>query len=82
MVPVEGLEPPRPIGQQILSLQRLPFRHTGIDTRDEFNIKKSIHQQKNIERFLETYKIFYVDGTKPYIQKTSIKHKIYYVIFL
>ena len=29
VVPVEGLEPPRPIEQQILSLQRLPFRHTG-----------------------------------------------------
>jgi hypothetical protein len=25
---VGGLEPPRPYGQQILSLQRLPFRHT------------------------------------------------------
>ncbi len=29
MVPVVGLEPTRPCGQQILSLSRLPFRHTG-----------------------------------------------------
>ena len=29
VVPVEGLEPPRPFEQQILSLSRLPFRHTG-----------------------------------------------------
>ena len=29
MVPVEGLEPPLPCGKQILSLSRLPFRHTG-----------------------------------------------------
>ena len=30
-VPPTGLEPVRPCGQQILSLQRLPFRHEGID---------------------------------------------------
>ena len=30
-VPPTGLEPVRPCGQQILSLQRLPFRHGGID---------------------------------------------------
>ena len=30
MVPLEGLEPPRPYEQQILSLSRLPFRHRGI----------------------------------------------------
>src|SRR5690349_13937547 len=29
MVPLEGLEPPRPCEQQILSLPRLPFRHRG-----------------------------------------------------
>ena len=29
VVPAEGLEPPRPSGQQILSLSRLPFRHAG-----------------------------------------------------
>ena len=29
LVPLEGLEPPRPRGQQILSLPRLPFRHRG-----------------------------------------------------
>ena len=29
--PPTGLEPLRPCGQQILSLQRLPFRHGGID---------------------------------------------------
>ena len=29
VVPVEGLEPPLPCGKQILSLSRLPFRHTG-----------------------------------------------------
>ena len=28
LVRVKGLEPPRPFGQQILSLPRLPFRHT------------------------------------------------------
>ncbi len=28
-MPVVGLEPTRPCGQQILSLSRLPFRHTG-----------------------------------------------------
>ncbi len=27
MVGLAGLEPARPYGQQILSLQRLPFRH-------------------------------------------------------
>ena len=31
MVRVKGLEPPRPYGQQILSLPRLPFRHTRIN---------------------------------------------------
>jgi hypothetical protein len=30
MVPLEGLEPPRPCEQQILSLSRLPFRHRGL----------------------------------------------------
>jgi hypothetical protein len=30
VVRVKGLEPPRPFGQQILSLPRLPFRHTRI----------------------------------------------------
>jgi hypothetical protein len=29
LVPLEGLEPPRPCEQQILSLPRLPFRHRG-----------------------------------------------------
>ena len=29
LVPLEGLEPPRPCEQQILSLSRLPFRHRG-----------------------------------------------------
>ena len=29
VVPVEGLEPPLPFEKQILSLSRLPFRHTG-----------------------------------------------------
>ncbi len=28
-MPAEGLEPPHPSGQQILSLSRLPFRHAG-----------------------------------------------------
>ena len=28
-VPAVGLEPTRPLGQQILSLPRLPFRHAG-----------------------------------------------------
>ena len=31
LVRVKGLEPPRPYGQQILSLPRLPFRHTRAD---------------------------------------------------
>ena len=30
VVRVKGLEPPRPFGQQILSLPRLPFRHTRV----------------------------------------------------
>jgi hypothetical protein len=30
LVPLEGLEPPRPYEQQILSLSRLPFRHRGL----------------------------------------------------
>ena len=30
LVPEAGLEPARPYGQEILSLQRLPFRHSGI----------------------------------------------------
>ena len=30
IVPAVGLEPTRPLGQQILSLPRLPFRHAGI----------------------------------------------------
>ena len=29
VVPLVGLEPTRPCGQQILSLPRLPFRHRG-----------------------------------------------------
>lgn len=29
MVPMEGLEPPFPYENQILSLARLPFRHIG-----------------------------------------------------
>jgi len=31
LVRVAGLEPARPYGQQILSLQRLPFRHTRLE---------------------------------------------------
>ena len=30
MVPEVGLEPTRPCGHQILSLARLPFRHSGL----------------------------------------------------
>ncbi len=37
-MPVVGLEPTRPCGQQILSLSRLPFRHTGIGTSISNNI--------------------------------------------
>ena len=33
VVPAEGLEPPHPSGQQILSLSRLPFRHAGMVVR-------------------------------------------------
>jgi len=33
VVPAEGLEPPHPSGQQILSLSRLPFRHAGTVVR-------------------------------------------------
>ena len=33
VVPVEGLEPPLPCENQILSLERLPFRHTGTGSR-------------------------------------------------
>ncbi len=29
VMPTRGFEPPRPVGQQILSLPRLPFRHVG-----------------------------------------------------
>lgn len=29
VVPEAGFEPARPFGQQILSLERLPFRHSG-----------------------------------------------------
>ncbi len=32
-VPGGGLEPPRPYGQRILSPQRLPFRHPGINRK-------------------------------------------------
>src|SRR5262245_19293061 len=35
VVPPEGLEPPHPQRQQILSLPRLPFRHGG--TREKMN---------------------------------------------
>ena len=31
LVRVKGLEPPLPCGKQILSLPRLPFRHTRIN---------------------------------------------------
>ena len=31
LVRVKGLEPPLPYGKQILSLPRLPFRHTRIN---------------------------------------------------
>jgi hypothetical protein len=31
LVRVKGLEPPLPYGKQILSLPRLPFRHTRAD---------------------------------------------------
>src|SRR5579871_3878035 len=33
LVRVKGLEPPLPYGKQILSLPRLPFRHTRADPR-------------------------------------------------
>ena len=36
VVPAEGLEPPHPSGQQILSLSRLPFRHAGMVVRPKF----------------------------------------------
>jgi hypothetical protein len=40
LVRVKGLEPPLPYGKQILSLPRLPFRHTRaplIDDRPDYN---------------------------------------------
>ena len=36
-----GLEPPRPYGQQILSLARLPFRHARI-TRTLWPVKSGL----------------------------------------
>ena len=33
LVPVVGVEPTLPCGKQILSLPRLPFRHTGADSQ-------------------------------------------------
>jgi hypothetical protein len=36
VVPAEGLEPPHPSGQQILSLSRLPFRHAGMVVLPKF----------------------------------------------
>jgi hypothetical protein len=40
MVPGEGVEPSHPLGRQILSLLRLPFRHPG---------KKRMERVKGIE---------------------------------
>ena len=37
MVPGEGVEPSHPLGRQILSLLRLPFRHPGRDGAGEGN---------------------------------------------
>jgi hypothetical protein len=37
MVPGEGVEPSHPLGRQILSLLRLPFRHPGKDGAGEGN---------------------------------------------
>ena len=37
MVPGEGVEPSHPLGRQILSLLRLPFRHPGLDGAGEGN---------------------------------------------
>lgn len=45
VVPAEGLEPPRPSGQQILSLSRLPFRHAGFPFSDTQFPKRS-HEVK------------------------------------
>lgn len=33
-MPTKGLEPPRPYGQQILILPRLPFRHVGLFNKE------------------------------------------------
>lgn len=35
-LPPAGLEPARPYGQEILSLQRLPFRHGGVAYQQQF----------------------------------------------
>ena len=50
MVPVVGLEPTRPRGQQILSLHRLPFRHTGMLKSIQYSPDK-INPPGNILRF-------------------------------
>ena len=50
MVPVVGLEPTRPLGQQILSLHRLPFRHTGMSKSIQYSPGK-INPPGNILRF-------------------------------
>ena len=41
-VPEEGLEPSCPRGRQILSLVRLPFRHSGMEKR--FSAEKQLNK--------------------------------------
>lgn len=78
MVPVKGLEPLRPIGQQILSLQRLPFRHTGICSTGKSNIEASELQEANFTKIMKMSKEYsylyhlaafaYITETRTYLE--------------
>ncbi len=57
---VVGLEPTRGCPQQILSLPRLPFRHTSIPTTELYNIITAIGWQVISAKILFTKKYFLI----------------------
>ena len=70
LVPEAGLEPARPYGQEILSLQRLPFRHSGILAIFQF-IKEHLFCYSHYK-----YTYFII------IKKKSLKFSLIFFIFI
>ena len=81
-MPVAGLEPARGCPQQILSLPRLPFRHTGISTTELYLTISPGYWQVFFLTFQLGIQVKTVEGCEVILRRLSASDQLYTSILL